>query len=211
MTGMLKRRQMLQGVAAALTTVSCSGTLASARRPRAAFGESTMDTRYAPAGEGVVTGKGPGDFDFLAGNWLIRHKKLKSGTADVWERFDSSASVHRVLGGLGSIEELRKADESYMGMGVRVWLPEMKKWADHWTSAANGVVNAPQLGSFIDGDGVFITEDKVDGVSWLYRGVWDRITSESCRWHQSASKDGGNSWKWNWWMEWTRQISSGTS
>ena len=168
-----------------------------------------MDTSYAPTGSGIATGKGVGDFDFLAGDWHIRHKRLKSGTKDEWQRFDSSASVHRVLDGMGSIEELRKADGSYMGMGVRVWLPEMKKWADHWTSADTGVVNAPQLGTFIDGDGVFITEEEVDGIHWQYRGVWDRVTSESCRWHQSVSNDGGNSWEWNWWMEWTRQSTSG--
>ena len=164
-----------------------------------------MDTSYAPAGKGIVTGKGVGDFDFLAGNWNIQHKRLKGGTKDEWQRFDSSATVHRVLDGMGSIEELRKADGSYMGMGVRVWLPEKEQWADHWTSADSGVVNAPQLGTFIDGDGVFITDDEVDGVKWQYRGVWDRITSESCRWHQSASNDFGKSWEWNWWMEWTRQ------
>jgi len=178
---MLKRRQMLQGVAAVLTTASCSGVSPSARRPGAAIGESMMDTSYAPAGKGTVTGKGEGDFDFLAGNWHIRHKRLKDGTKDVWQRFDSSATVHRVLGGMGSIEELRNADGSDMGMAVRIWLPETQKWADHWTSANNGVVNAPQLGTFIDGDGIFISEAEVDGIKWQYRGVWDRITSESCR------------------------------
>jgi len=42
-----------------------------------------------------------------------------------------------------------------------------------------------------------------------YRDVWDRITLETCRWHQSVSKDGGQSWEWNWWVEWTRHGSSG--
>lgn len=163
-----------------------------------------MDTSYTPTGKGIVTGKGVGDFDFLAGEWNIRHKRLKSGTKDEWLRFDSGATVHRVLNGMGSIEELRKADGGDMGMGVRIWLSEQKKWADHWTSVGNGVVNAPQLGEFIDGEGVFISEAEVDGVKWQYRGVWDRITSESCRWHQSASSDSGKSWEWNWWMEWTR-------
>lgn len=210
MTGILTRRQMLQGAAAVLTTMSCSGTTARAIAPRAAIGESTMNTSYEPSGKGNVTGEGIGDFDFLAGEWKIRHKRLIGGTKDEWLYFESGATVHRVLHGMGSIEELRNADGSDMGMGIRIWLPEQEKWADHWTSAGNGVVNAPQLGEFIDGEGVFISKEEVDGVKWQYRGVWDRITTESCRWHQSASKDGGNSWEWNWWMEWTRQNSSGT-
>lgn len=165
-----------------------------------------FSTSYAPTGEGIVTGKGGGDFDFLTGDWHIRHKKLKAGTKDVWQAFESSATVHPVLGGMGSIEELRNPDRSNMGMGVRIWRPEMKQWADHWTSAENGVVNAPQFGVFIDGEGVFISEEEVEGVKWQYRGVWDRITLDTCRWHQSVSKDGGNSWERNWWMEWTRQA-----
>ena len=36
------------------------------------------------------------------------------------------------------------------------------------------------------------------------RGVWDRITRTSCRWHQAVSRDGGNTWDVNWWMDWTR-------
>ncbi len=205
MTGTLKRRQVLQGGAVLLTTVLGGAAPAHARKPKTAIEETTMDTNYTPTGKGIVTGKGVGDFDFLKGNWHIRHKRLKDRSKDVWHDFESSATVHRVLDGMGSVEELRKADGSYMGMGVRVWLPEKEKWADHWTSAGNGVVNAPQLGNFIDGEGVFISEQEVDGINWQYRGVWDQITSESCRWHQSASKDGGNSWEWNWWMEWTRQ------
>jgi hypothetical protein len=168
-------------------------------------------TDYEPVGMGTVTGKGVGDFDFLAGDWNIRHRKLKADTLDCWELFDSSATVHPVLGGIGSIEELRKPDGSYMGMGVRVWRPELGKWADHWMSAENGIVNAPQFGSFIDGDGVFIAAEEVDGTKWLYRGVWDQITANRCRWHQSASKDGGTRWEWNWWMQWTRQSVSGKS
>lgn len=163
-----------------------------------------MDTSYAPAGKGIVTGKGRGDFDFLAGTWSIRHRKLKGDAKDEWTEFVSSATVHRVLGGLGSIEELRNPDGSYLGMGVRVWLPEQRAWADHWTGAANGVVNPPQLGRFVDGAGVFTSDETVEGVAWTYRGVWDRITPASCRWHQSSSSDGGKTWAWNWWMEWER-------
>lgn len=161
---------------------------------------------YSTAGRpGEVTGKGRGDFDFLAGSWAIRHRKLKSEQTGEWTEFDSSAEVHRVLDGVGSIEELRNPDGSFLGMGVRVWLAKEGKWADHWTSAADGVVNSPQLGQFIDGEGVFTSGDVVNGTPWLYRGIWDRITANSCRWHQSSSSDGGKTWGWNWWMEWERR------
>lgn len=199
---MIDRRTVMQGGAGAMLAL-----LPFAARAHAATGGKMtdgIDTAYTPPGTGTATGKGVGDFDFLAGEWRIRHLRLKDGTADEWVRFDSGATVHRVLGGMGSIEELRKADGNFMGMGVRMWLPEKGQWADHWTSAGNGVVNPPQLGSFIDGEGIFISEEDVDGVRNLYRGVWDRIAPGRCRWHQSTSVDGGKSWAWNWWMEWTR-------
>jgi hypothetical protein len=193
----INRRAMIVGTSALLFgPQSQAATGAIMERP--------IDTDYAPTGAGVATGKGVGDFDFLAGEWTIRHRRLKDGSKDEWQHFASRASVHRVLDGMGSVEELRKSDDSFMGMGVRMWLPQEGKWADHWTSAANGVVNPPQKGAFIDGEGVFISEEMVDGVRWLYRGVWDRIADGRCRWHQSVSSDGGANWAWNWWMEWTR-------
>jgi hypothetical protein len=197
----LKRRNILQlgvGLAAGLASPTATAQVQRAK------GISAMDTSYTPAGKGIVTGHGRGDFDFLAGNWAIRHRKLKSGAGQEWIEFSSSATVRRVLDGIGSIEELRNPDGSFLGMGVRVWQAQDKAWADHWTSAANGVVNPPQMGRFIDGEGVFSSEEIVDGVRWIYRGVWDRIAAKSCRWHQSSSKDDGYSWSWDWWMEWTR-------
>lgn len=198
----MERRELLQaGTGLLVAAMAASAPL---RAAKGADMQDEIDTSYTPAGKGIITGKGVGDFDFLAGEWKIRHKRLKDGTTDEWLRFDSGATVHRVLNGQGSIEELRNANGSFMGMGVRVWLPQEKKWADHWTGAWNGVVGDPQKGEFVDGEGVFITEEDVDGVHWQYRGIWDRITATGCRWHQSSSNDRGKSWDWNWWMEWTR-------
>jgi hypothetical protein len=189
---MIARRTFTNGGAALLAT-AMGGLLMNERAWASAIGT-----------EGTVTGKGVGDFDFLAGEWKIHHRRLKDGTKDEWQEFDSGATVHRVLDGMGSIEELRQSNGTFMGMGVRVWHPEEAMWADHWTSAANGVVNPPQMGRFIDGAGVFVSEEEVDGTKWLYRGVWDRIAPSACRWHQSSSSDGGKTWDWNWYMDWTR-------
>lgn len=166
---------------------------------RAAAG-ARASAASAPGAKTV--GTGPGDFDFLAGEWVIRSRRLKDDTSDMWETFEGGATVHRLLGGQASIEELR-ANGKFLGLGVRVWHPEEQMWADHWTSAANGVVNAPQLGRFIDGAGIFGGE-AVDGESERWRGIWDEITPISCRWHQQVSHDAGKSWNEQWIMHWTR-------
>lgn len=180
----IDRRDLIQ--AAAATALAVGAT------PAALAAES-----------GKTTGKGVGDFDFLAGEWAIKNRRLKDGTTNVWEEFDGGATVHRVMAGQASIEELR-ARGKFLGMGVRVWRPETQQWADHWTGSYNGVVNDPQMGTFIGGEGVFLSEETVDGVAWTYRGLWDRITPTSCRWTQASSKDGGKTWAYNWYMDWTR-------
>jgi hypothetical protein len=145
-----------------------------------------------------------GEFGFLAGNWTIKNKKLKAPGTNEWQEFEGSAKVVSVLGGLASIEELRGPKGKFFGMGVRVFDIEKKKWADHWVSASVGVVNLPQMGSFKDGVGTFLAEEGEGADRMIYRGVWDRVTPRSCRWHQSSSKDGGKTWDYDWYMDWTR-------
>ncbi len=148
----------------------------------------------------MKTGNGLGDFNFLAGEWRIENRRLKDG--DTWEEFAGGATVHRVMAGQASIEELR-ANGKYLGMGVRVWHPEQGMWADHWTGFYDGVVNAPQMGRFVDGVGTFGGEAEA-GETERWRGIWDQITPTSCRWHQQVSRDGGKSWHEQWVMHWRR-------
>lgn len=159
---------------------------------------------YPPFPEGATSGKGPGDFDFLTGEWTIELRNFDTSGPQGKEVKRASATVHRVLNGAGSIEELRRGDGAMWGMGVRVWLPEKKQWADHWTAADNGVVNPPQLGSFIDGAALFLADDEHEGKPVKIRAVWDKITPTSCRWYQCMSKDQGKTWEYGWYMEWTR-------
>lgn len=145
-----------------------------------------------------------GDFDFLTGEWTIKIRKFDtSGPSGNLVR-DASATVHRVLDGMGSIEELRNGDGSMWGMGVRLLHSDDGLWADHWTSAANGVVNPPQLGTFSGGKGIFLADDMDGETPVKICAVWDQITPTSCRWYQAMSRDGGVTWETDWYMDWTR-------
>ena len=187
MSRLIERRQIMAG-----------GALAAALsfRPRLLFAADPPD--------GTITGKGPGDFAFLTGEWTIKHRRFDTSGPDAHREFDGSATVRSVMGGMGSIEELRKGDGSIFGMGVRVWHPKEQLWADHWTAAEDGVVNPPQLGRFIDGAGIFTAEDEMDGKPVKVKAVWDKITPTSCRWYQMMSRDGGGNWERGWYMDWTR-------
>lgn len=156
-------------------------------------------TEQAPAPTGQ-----PGDFDFLSGEWKIKHCRLNNGQ---WDEFDGQATVRSILGGVGSVEELRIPSRQFSGMGLRLLDVERKLWADHWVNAKTGVLTPPpSWGSFVDGVGTWdsIEEDGGAGKSVIWRGVWDRITPASCRWYQQSSDDGGRSWKDVWFMAWQR-------
>jgi hypothetical protein len=145
----------------------------------------------------------PGDFDFLAGEWKIRQRRLKS--AGVWDEFDGEATCWTILGGVGSVEELRIPARNFSGMGLRLLDVEKKVWNDHWVNAKSGVLALPGLeGAFIGGDGVFIADDEEKGKPVKYRSLWDQIRPGSHRWSQATSHDAGKTWEDNWVMQWAR-------
>jgi hypothetical protein len=144
----------------------------------------------------------PGDFDFLTGEWRIHNRSIVNGE---WLEYPGEATVAGILGGVCSVEELRIPARNFSGMGLRLLNVENRVWSDHWVNARAGVISVPgQIGSFENGAGIFVTDDVADGVPVKYVGVWDEITSRSCRWRQASSRDGGQTWDQNWIMEWSR-------
>ena len=145
----------------------------------------------------------PGDFDFLSGNWKIKNRQRKNGA---WESFDGEATVHAILAGIASVEELRIPVRNFSGMSLRLLDVEKKLWADYWVNSRSGVLTPPPtLGSFVNGVGTWDSDEKDDNDKpIIVRGVWDRITPTSCRWYQATSRDAGKTWEENWLMDWTR-------
>jgi hypothetical protein len=145
-----------------------------------------------------------GDFDFLTGEWRIHHWQPKANSGE-WIEFDGEATVHRILGGLGSVEELRIPARDFSGMGLRLLDVEKKVWADHWVNSQSGVMTVPGMpGSFENGAGIFVADDEDNGKPVKYAGVWDLITPKSCRWRQAMSSDSGKTWQQSWIMHWRR-------
>jgi hypothetical protein len=170
---------------------------------------ATMSDTEKPANDSPTTdlppGK-PGEFDFLAGEWKIKHRRLKTPHGNDWDEFEGEATCWTILGGVGSVEELRIPSRNFAGMGLRLLDVQKKVWNDFWVNAKSGVLTTPgQTGHFKDGVGTFIAEDTdSEGKPIKAKGVWDRMTPKSCRWWQAVSWDGGKTWEENWVMEWTR-------
>jgi hypothetical protein len=177
------------------TLLAAAGALA--LLPRLSFGAESPKATSRPPGK-------PGDFDFLAGEWKISHRMLKG---KVWDEFEGEATCWTVLGGIGSIEELRIPARDFSGIGIRLLDVGQKVWSDFWVNAKSGVLGAEGLkGTFDNGVGTFVAEDKEDGKPVLYRGVWDEIDRAKGRhrWHQGFSKDGGKTWSQTWVMQWRK-------
>jgi hypothetical protein len=167
----------------------------------AAAGPLAINTAFAAAAPPAPTGK-PGDFDFLSGRWKIKNRQLKKGE---WDQFDSEATVFGILGGIASVEELRIPARNFSGMGLRLLDVERKLWADYWVNSKSGVLEPPpSWGSFVNGVGLWDSDDKDGEQPIIVRGAWDQITPTSCRWYQAVSRDNGKSWQESWVMQWTR-------
>lgn len=146
-----------------------------------------------------------GEFDFLAGEWKIGHRQRKATGKDEWDEFTGEATCWTILGGVGSVEELRIPAKNFFGMGLRLLNVENRVWSDFWVNAKSGVLTTPgQTGAFENGVGTFIADDKDGDQPIKVKGVWDRITADSCRWYQAVSTDGGKTWEENWLMDWVR-------
>lgn len=182
----LSRRALLASTAA-LALVECAATSARAAPPPA---------------DDIPQGR-MGDFNFLAGSWRIHHRMRKRGA---WDEFSGEATCWTILGGMGSIEELRIPARDFSGLGLRLLDIERRVWNDFWVNAKSGVLTTPGTpGGFRNGVGTFVSEETEGGKLIKSRGVWDQITRTSHRWRQGTSRDGGKTWEDSWIMEWTRQ------
>jgi hypothetical protein len=169
-----------------------------------AVGSISTATVVASALAQVPPGK-PGEFDFLAGQWAIANRRPKAGGKD-WDEFPGEATCWSILGGVCSTEELRIPARNFSGMGLRLLDVERKVWSDFWVNSKSGVLTTPgTTGGFVSGVGTFEADDKDGDAPIKVRGVWDRITPKSCRWHQAISRDSGKTWEPNWFMDWTRR------
>ena len=149
------------------------------------------------------------DFDFWPGEWAIRNRRLRERLAgsDDWEEFDATVVARPILDGLGNEDEFRTDhDGGFVGMSFRFFDPVARQWSIYWADSRRpGLLDPPVVGSF-DGDvGVFEGEDVLRGRPILVRFTWSRVTTETPRWEQAFSDDGGRTWETNWVMDFARR------
>lgn len=149
------------------------------------------------------------DWDWLVGDWTVRHRRLKerlSGSTE-WEEFAGASRHWSMLGGFGNTDDnvIEIPSGTYRAMSIRAFDPETRRWAIWWLDARYPTrIEPPVYGGFRNGEGVFEGEDTLRGQPIKVRFVWSQITANSAYWEQAFSPDAGASWEVNWMMWFTR-------
>jgi hypothetical protein len=66
------------------------------------------------------------DFEFLAGHWTSRQRRLVKALADSdeWYEFEATADCRLVLDGNGTMDVLRAPERGLEGITLRLYSPE---------------------------------------------------------------------------------------
>ena len=149
------------------------------------------------------------DFDFLIGDWTVKHRRLKRRLAGdtEWIEFSGPASARKILGGLGNFDEITISlpEGAYTGATLRLFNPGAQSWSIYWMdSRYPGRLDPPMVGRFENGRGLFFGDDTFNGKPIRVRFIWTPISPTSCRWEQAFSADDGITWETNWIMSFER-------
>lgn len=151
----------------------------------------------------------PKDWDFLAGSWKVRHRRLRERLvgSDQWDTFAGTLLNWPVLGGKGNVSDnvMEFPGGTVRGVGIRAFDDAGGQWSSWWLDGREpAAIGTPLRGRFVDGVGTLEGDETIAGRTVKSRVQWSRITSRSARWEQSSSADGGTTWESNWISEFTR-------
>lgn len=149
------------------------------------------------------------DFDFLVGQWTVRHRRLKERLVGCteWEEFPGTCSLRPLLNGQANVDDnvLELPSGTYRAATIRAYDPATRRWSIWWLDSRHPhKLGVPVVGAFENGIGTFFADDTLNGQPTRVRFLWTDITAASARWQQAFSNDGGATWETNWIMEFQR-------
>jgi hypothetical protein len=159
---------------------------------------------YAAAGaEGTPTQAAIGrdgahDFDFDVGVWhteITRRLKPLAPSSESM-RLSGTVTLRKVWGGKAQLEEIEADGPQghWEGMSLFLYDPAAHQWSETFVGSASGVIAPGFVGSFHDGRGELFQQDTLDGRSVLVRATWSDIKTDSHKYEEHFSADGGKTW-----------------
>lgn len=154
----------------------------------------------------------PPDFDFIIGEWQVRHRRLNSRLTGCteWTEFLGTSSTRKILGGFGNVEDnvLKFPDAEVKAAAFRSFDPAAQQWAIWWLDGrAPHQLDVPVVGGFTNSVGVFMANDSLNGKPITVRFTWHANLGGNPVWEQAFSADSGTTWETNWVMEFVRQSA----
>lgn len=147
----------------------------------------------------------PTDFDFYAGDWRIKNRRLKqmNSNSNEWDEFSATQKCWALLDGVANVDEFDCPERGFKGMSLRTLDLETRLWSIYWINSTSGKLLNPVLGGFKHDHGVFYGDEAVAGEPVIVKFEW-WVHPNSPVWKQSYSWDGGVTWELNWTMDMTR-------
>jgi hypothetical protein len=145
---------------------------------------------------------GQHDFDFEIGTWKTHLSRLLHPLtgSTTWTQYEGTTVVRKVWDGRANLVELEADGPAghFEGLNLRLYDPQSHQWSLNFASSSGGGLSQPSIGEFKDGRGEFFDQEMLDGRAIFVRFVISDISSNSCRFEQAYSADGGKTWEVNW-------------
>jgi len=158
------------------------------------------------------TARAQHDFDFHIGTWkthLWRRIHPLTGS-NIWVEYDGRTVVRKIWQGRANLVELVANGEAghFEGLSLRLYNPRSHQWSLNFANINDGTLSQPTIGEFRNGRGEFFDQETLNGRAIFVRFAISEITPTSCRFEQSFSDNGGQSWEVNWIAIDTREKES---
>jgi hypothetical protein len=151
----------------------------------------------------------PKDFDFIIGDWQVRHRRLNSRLTGCteWTEFLGTSCTRKILGGFGNVEDnvLCFPEGSVRAAAFRSFDSASQSWSIWWLDGRTPHnLDVPVIGGFVNNVGIFYANDMLHGRPVKVRFIWHPNPDSNPRWEQAFSADGGTTWETNWTMDFHR-------
>lgn len=170
--------------------------------PLQAFPQQSSRTPKTDPPDKVAGRDGQHDFDFEFGSWkthLWRLERPLTGSKS-WIEYEGTTVVRKVWDGRANLVELEVGGPAghIKAMSLRLYNPQSRQWSLNFATVGGGTLATPAIGEFKDGRGEFYNQEPINGRAILVRFIISDIKSDSCRFEQAFSDDGGKTWEVNW-------------
>ena len=142
------------------------------------------------------------DFDFEIGGGetgLSRLLHPLTGSNN-WVEYEGTTIVRKIWDGRANLVEL-KADgpaRHFEGLSLRLYNPQSQQWNLNFAGLGGGTLSQPTVGEIKNGRGELFDQETLNGRAILVLFFTSDITSNSWRFEQSFSDDGGKTRELNW-------------